>query len=192
MRSRGLMGAMLLAALGAGACENDFYASYIGEGGGGAGGTGAGDTCAGQCVPHEPLGWSSPALLWFGPPGQEPPCPESASLIGYRGNADLGWFPHTCAACSCDPPAATCSLPLGWSAANNHLCPADAPGTTDTSFAAPAGWDGECTAVNAVPAGADCGGEPCVQSLSIPAPELAVGPCAPKVAEPPPAPDVGG
>ncbi|WP_437986927.1 hypothetical protein [Sorangium sp. So ce117] len=161
-----------------------------GEGGGGGGGAGGGDetACAGDCVPPAPLGWFGPALLWFGPRDQVPDCPAAAPNIGYEGFADLAPTPLACAACLCDPPdaaTASCQLPLGWST-HASACPGD-PGGVTTPFAAPDGWDGACTAVNAIPAGQDCGGKPCVQSVSIEAPIVtATGACTPRVDEPPP------
>ncbi|MGK4007904.1 hypothetical protein WMF31_35135 [Sorangium sp. So ce1036] len=163
-----------------------------GEGGaGGAGGAGGGGderACAGDCVPPAPLGWFGPALLWYGPPDQAPDCPAAAPNVGYEGFADLVPEPLACATCLCDPPApetASCQLPLGWSA-HAAMCPGDAPETLATTFAAPEAWDGACTAANAIPADQDCGGQPCVQSLSIDAPTVTVaGACTPRVDEPP-------
>ncbi|XXT24334.1 hypothetical protein WME94_22630 [Sorangium sp. So ce429] len=165
-----------------------------GEGGdgGGAGGAGGGDetACAGDCVSPAPLGWFGPALLWYGPPEQAPDCPAEASNVGYEGFADLAPAPLACAACLCDPPdaaSASCQLSLGWSAHTAAVCPADVPGSVETAFAAPDGWDGACTAANAIPAGQDCGGQPCVQSLSVEAPAVLVtAACTPRVDEPPP------
>ncbi|MDC0682873.1 hypothetical protein [Sorangium atrum] len=156
---------------------------------GGAGGAGGGDetACAGDCVAPAPLGWFGPALLWYGPPDQAPDCPAAAPNVGYQGFADLAPVPLACAACLCDPPAAaSCELPLDWSA-YAATCAVTVPGTAVTSFAAPEGWDGTCTAVNAIPAGQDCGGQPCVQWLSIDAPAVVVpSACTPRVDEPPP------
>ncbi|WP_437959537.1 hypothetical protein WME76_07690 [Sorangium sp. So ce119] len=168
-----------------------------GDGGdGGAGGTGGSggeeQACAGDCVPPAPLGWFGPVLLWYGPPDQAPDCPAAAPNVGYEGFADLAPAPLACAACLCDPPdaaAASCQLPLGWSAHASAACPATDPGTVETAFAAPEAWDGACTAENAIPAGQDCGGQPCVQALSIDAPAVLVtAACTPRGDEPPPPP----
>ncbi|HVK66935.1 MAG TPA: hypothetical protein VM694_20760 [Polyangium sp.] len=40
-------------------------------------------------------------------------------------------------------------------------------GSAETPFHPPDAWDGACTAENAVPASLDCGGVPCVQSLTV-------------------------
>ncbi|WP_437659246.1 hypothetical protein [Sorangium sp. So ce1182] len=161
-----------------------------GEGGTGGAGSGGDETaCAGDCIPPAPLGWFGPALLWYGPPDQEPDCPAAAPNLGYEGFADLAPAPFACAACLCDPPdaaAASCQLPAGWSAHASAWCD-ETPGAVETAFAAPEAWDGGCTAVNAIPAGQDCGGQPCVQSLSIDAPAVTVtAACTPRVDEPPP------
>ncbi|WP_437677269.1 hypothetical protein [Sorangium sp. So ce131] len=156
-----------------------------GQGGtGGAGGAG-GDThsalCSGQCVPPAPLGWSGPALLWFGSPEAVPDCPADAPTVGYEGFADLQQVPKDCGTCACDAPAASCTLPTGWAAASSTSCTGDEPGTVATSFAAPDGWDGACSASNPIPAGQLCDGEPCVQSLTIAAPSLTTGACTPRL-----------
>ncbi|WP_437550944.1 hypothetical protein WME97_08290 [Sorangium sp. So ce367] len=164
-----------------------------GGGAGGSGGTGGGDetACAGDCVPPAPLGWFGPALLWFGPRDQVPACPAAAPNVGYEGFADLAPAPLACASCLCDPPeaaTASCQLPLDWSAHTSTTCSGD-PGRVETTFAAPGGWDGACTAENAIPAGQDCGGQPCVKSISIDAPAVlvtATAACTPRVDEPPP------
>jgi hypothetical protein len=67
--------------------------------------------CPGQCVPAPPDGWTMGGLLWHGPPEEEPPCPASAPLIGYHGNADLVTPPMSCGECACDPPTGECRLP---------------------------------------------------------------------------------
>ncbi|WP_437943047.1 hypothetical protein WMF27_25835 [Sorangium sp. So ce281] len=154
---------------------------------GGAGGDMHSSLCSGQCAPPAPLGWFGPALLWFGPPEAVPDCPADAPTIGYEGFADLQQPPIDCATCACDPPEASCALPTGW-AASSASCPGDEPGTVMTSFAAPDGWDGACTAANPIPEGQLCDGEPCVQSLTIAAPSVTTGACTPRIDAPPPVP----
>ncbi|XXY45299.1 hypothetical protein WME91_35365 [Sorangium sp. So ce269] len=156
-------------------------------GAGGAGGDMHSSLCSGQCAPPAPLGWFGPALLWSGPPEAAPDCPADAPTLGYEGFADLQQPPKECAACACDPPEASCALPTDW-AASSSSCPGDEPGAVATSFAAPDGWDGACTAANAIPADQLCNGEPCVQSLTIAAPSVTTGACTPRVDVPPPVP----
>ncbi|KYF72322.1 hypothetical protein BE11_16805 [Sorangium cellulosum] len=140
--------------------------------------------CLGECVPRAPLGWSEPALLWIGPPDQAPACPAAAPSIGYEGHADFTAAPpRTCPACLCDPPDASCELPAAWRAHASFPC--GAPGAAETSFAAPEGWDGACSAANAVAAGQMCDGALCAQSLEIPAPRVLPGSCAARSAEAP-------
>ncbi|MDC0682633.1 hypothetical protein [Sorangium atrum] len=159
-----------------------------GSGGqGGAGGEAHSALCSGQCVSPAPLGWSGPALLWFGPPEATPECPADAPTIGYEGFADLQQVPKTCPTCACDPPEVSCSLPTAW-AASSSSCPGDEPDAVATPFAAPDAWDGACTADGAIPADQDCNGEPCVQSLTIAAPSVTAGACTPRIEAPQPIP----
>jgi hypothetical protein len=79
--------------------------------------------------------------------------------------------PHTCA-CACAKPS--CSLPDGMHT-NAAKCPGD--GSTALAFGPGNGWDGACSTQDPVPAGIQCAGVPCVQSVTVPA--LAVSPCAP-------------
>ncbi|MGK3991654.1 hypothetical protein [Sorangium sp. So ce1024] len=140
--------------------------------------------CPGQCVPRAPLGWSEPALLWIGPPDQAPDCPAAAPSIGYEGHAGFTAAPpRACPACLCDPPDASCELPAAWRAHASFPC--GVPGAAETSFAAPEGWDGACTATNAVAAGQVCDGALCAQSLEIPAPRVLPGSCTARSAEAP-------
>ncbi|WP_437528445.1 hypothetical protein WME79_45325 [Sorangium sp. So ce726] len=148
----------------------------------------AAEVCAGQCVPKEPLGWSEPTLLWIGAPDSVPSCPANAPIVGYEGYADFAApAPHTCPACACDPPEATCEVPAEWNAYASFPC--GGPEAPATSFAAPNGWDGICTSANAVEARRTCDGAPCVQSLAIQAPRVVSAGCAPRVAEAPENPD---
>jgi hypothetical protein len=136
---------------------------------GGAGGTSdAGSDaqaslCPGKCVDAPSDGWWMAALLWHGPPDQEPACPKSAPKEGYRGYADLAAPPVSCDACSCDPPAGECGLPSVLTASANVCSSAGIL----TPFNAPPSWDGSCTAQDAIPGGAQCNGSPCVKSLTI-------------------------
>ena len=178
-----------LVLLGGAGCENDFYASYIDEdagvtsGSGGEGGEGGGTVCDGQCLAHGPLGWSEPALLWAGDMEQAPACPDGASAIGYEGYSGFGTA-LPCSPCACDPPpSVSCAMPETWTA-SSVAC--SGPGAT-TPFNAPAGWDGSCTAEDAIPAGALCNNSPCVRSLLIEPPVATAGACAPTPQVPPPA-----
>ena len=127
----------------------------------------AGGTCAGQCAPHIPPGWSTPALVWVGAEAAAPPC---SSVVGnpseiYTGHADPE-APVLCGACKCDPPTGSCTLPATLTA-SSALCPGDGSSVVHSSFDPPASWGGTCTPANAIPAAKLCNGVPCVQSVTI-------------------------
>src|SRR5262249_49919683 len=64
----------------------------------------------------------------------------------------------------------SCMLPATVTASTSAMCPDNGPGATLTPFDPPSPWDGSCFAPpNPVAANQDCGGPPCVQSLT-PAP----------------------
>jgi hypothetical protein len=124
------------------------------------------DTCDRQCVPRAGADWTGPVLLWTGAEADAPLCPSLAGnfLKTYTGHADPK--PPTCGACACKEPDGSCALPATLTA-SSAPCPGTAPGAVHTSFDPPAGWSGTCTAANAIPAGALCGGVPCVRSVTI-------------------------
>ncbi|WP_437729832.1 hypothetical protein [Sorangium sp. So ce1335] len=106
-------------------------------------------TCEGECLPPPLLGYDDPILLWTGEAAEEaavPECPpEAPGLVfdGYGGfEAD-----HVCPECRCTEPS--CELPGGLTGSASAAC----DGTTPTSFDAPAGWSGACTAPAAVGSG---------------------------------------
>ena len=139
-----------------------------GAGGAGASSTGAGGEgggCSGQCAPLGPGEWLGPLLLWIGTAGEAPDCPASAPVKGAPVFADLN-APLACGVCKCDAPSGTCTLPTTLTAASAP-CPGDGPGVAHTSFDAPAGWSGACTAANSIPANQKCNGVNCVQSLTV-------------------------
>ncbi|TKC89021.1 hypothetical protein [Polyangium fumosum] len=135
-------------------------------------------TCTGRCVP-EPSSESAgdwprtPMLLWYGPRELAPAnCDEARKLGGYGDDVEFfekyrrfAYLDAPPAACECTCPASegsctklpeTIEVRAGTCAEN---------GTPALPFGGPAGWDGSCTSTNALPAGADCGGEPCAQSV---------------------------
>jgi hypothetical protein len=123
--------------------------------------------CPGTCAPAAPSGFDGPALLWMGPAGAAPPCPDSAPQIVYEGYADFdGSF--DCPPCECSAPA--CVLPEELEASSSAMC----RGPDFTSFRAPDVWDGACSS----PMG---GSATLVSSLKIGAPS--VSSCAPIVPE---------
>ena len=143
----------------------------------------AGDQCPGHglCAPGPIEAWLGPVLLWTGPEADAPLCPANAGFEVYSGHADpLG---PPCGVCTCAPAAGSCASSATLTAAAAS-CADDGPGVTHTSFDPPAGWDGTCTDMNAIPAGKLCGGVPCVQSVTIAPLTLTQGGCLP-IHEPP-------
>jgi len=132
--------------------------------------------CPGECIPLSPQDWSEPGLVWMGPSTEPTPsCPSMAPSVGWQGFADME-AAHTCPACTCAPPTGLC-LPPASIYARASIC--GATGGWVTPFDAPPSWDGACTAANAIPAGEDCGGAACVQSLNIAPLTLVETGCAP-------------
>ena len=160
------------AELGCGTAPFRVQEEYAGVGGGGGAGGDGGSTagegggCAGQCAPLGPADWLGPALLWIGNADQAPECPPSAPVKSEFVFDDLN-APTVCGACKCDAPSGSCALPTTFIAAASQ-CSGDGPNVAHSSFNAPAGWDGSCTAASPIPAGQKCnGGINCVQSLTI-------------------------
>lgn len=123
-------------------------------------------SCAEQCLPLPPSGWDNPGLVYIGPELQVPPCPTNAPKDGYEGYADLN-APSICGACQCKPATGSCGLPATITVSNSAACPNDGPDASLTPFDPPKGWDGGCTATDAIDGGQLCDGSPCVESLTI-------------------------
>ncbi|WP_437585328.1 hypothetical protein [Sorangium sp. So ce1000] len=122
--------------------------------------------CDGACVALPALGFDDPILLWRGDAtdGTSPPeCPADAPDLVFDGYSGFDGE-HTCPTCLCTKPS--CELPSGLLGSASATC----DGTASTSFAAPEGWSGTCTA----PAAATSGE---LGSLLIPAPTVSA--CAP-------------
>jgi hypothetical protein len=164
--------ALLVAtALGCGSGDIVYYPDHAG----GTGGAGGSSDCPGQCVPLGPAEWNGPALLWIGKAGDAPECPPSAPIVGSPVFDNLS-AANVCGSCACDAPAGSCALSTTITAHDTASCPAPT-GATATTFDAPPGWNGACTAENAIPAGKKCAGGDCVQSLTIAPLTLTEGPC---------------
>ena len=119
--------------------------------------------CTGQCAYYAPQGWSEPELLWVGPAQQQVPgcpVPTPAGFVGFTG------VDASCPPCQCNPPTGSCGLPPTIAVSPEPCETADADGG-ETPFDPPAGWDGGCTANDAIDGGALCDGGPCVQSATI-------------------------
>jgi hypothetical protein len=155
-------------------CAPDGGAASATTGGGGPTG------CAGDCVPVPPFGWDGPGLFWLGPAGDAPGCPSNAPVTAYQGHTDPlapdgGW----CTACTCSLDGGSCSLPENVTARSGTCGEA---GTFTTDFDPPAGWDGGCTDVPAIPAELFCGSAPCVASLTAGPLALTLPACTPSTA----------
>ena len=131
-----------------------------------AGDAEAGPACSGICAPIPPDGWSDPQLFWSGPMGTAPQCPADAPVVAYQGHGDLVVPPAAaCSPCTCSASAGTCAPPEQI-AANGTACDAGAP--FGAPFNGPSGWDGTCTAQDALAANPNCLDStiPCVHSLA--------------------------
>lgn len=113
-----------------------------------------------------------------------PACPEAAPEIVFDGQLAPEAAP-VCAACSCDPPVGSCSLPTTWTISSAPC--ANPGGGVKTNFDPPVNWDGSCTTFGAVPAGKLCGGVPCVASVTVMPPMVEEQPCMPRGGDPMPA-----
>ena len=144
----------------------------------------AGETCAGECLPSPELEWDGPMLVWMGAEADAPQCPAVApaqTFTGY-GYPDV---PVTCGNCECSPPSGWCVLPLPLTlTAAAASCADNGPGVAHTSFDPSFKWDGTCNGDNAIPAAKDCGGVPCVQSVTIAPLTINQDGCLPKALPP--------
>ena len=158
---------------------------------GGTPDAGLNSQCLEQCVPVPPAGWSQPWLVWFGEDGNQPACPDTAPLGGYDGHTELSADPIDCPACACAPAEVACKVPDAWTI-SSQTCAMGA-GDFVTPLGVPNGWDGACDTSSAIPAKADCGTGPCVQSLSVGPASATASPCAVVASEIPaaPPPDLG-
>lgn len=134
--------------------------------------------CEGACARGNNFDWQDPWMVYLGPDQSKPPlCPEQApNTKDYRAAPAL----EPCPACECDVPIGSCALPATVNA-NNAACPATNPGTVQTPFDPPSGWDGACTAQQAITANLDCNGSPCVQSATFAPLSLNELGCTPKL-----------
>jgi hypothetical protein len=136
--------------------------------------------CPGECVPQAPEGWDGPEFVYIGsgfgsgPDLSTPDCPIEAPNRTFEGWPEPVIEPPTCPTCACDEPLGTCKLPETWTVRSE---PCLGGGGVETPFDPPAGWDGACSANDAIPAGQLCGGKPCVRSLTVSAPVIEEQPC---------------
>jgi len=100
--------------------------------------------CPGDCVRLPPLGFDGPALIWLGPAGEAPECPDRAPVRVFDGIDGIQDGPLNCPPCSCSQP--TCNFPEGVIAGSGTCA---GVGNT-TPFPAPSSWDGSCTSPGVV------------------------------------------
>lgn len=131
------------------------------------------------CVPlpegEDAIHWhpDEPLVVWIGDnvEGEEnqPKCPaDTAPAVQARMYTDLIAPPATCDACNCKPATADCDPVPTFITIRAGTC--DDPNAATIPFDGPPEWDGSCTAVNALPQGAECppgSGIPCLQSIEI-------------------------
>ncbi len=140
--------------------------------------------CAGHCVPEVGIGFWGPTLLWTGPIDHDvPACPFNLPYVGWRGYADLLVDPLKCPACACDPPAGECG-PITSVKVLASPCDMQDAAVSYYDFAPPAGWDGQCTTKDAIPAGVKCDGLPCVRAVKPGKLSIKETPCTPHTVTP--------
>lgn len=118
------------------------------------------------CVPNAPDNFHPPQPLWVGPRAKDPGCPSEIGAFGDVRYNDLVVPDPGCPACVCGPVEGSCSPRPNSILLRGDFCEVSQAYTTD--FSAPESWDGSCTNINAVPAGAECpigSGIPCAQSI---------------------------
>ena len=118
------------------------------------------------CVPNEPDNFNAPQPLWVGPRGEDPGCPSEIGAFGDRRYNDLVVPDPGCPACICGPIEGSCSARPNSILLRADFC--EVPQTYTSDFSAPENWDGSCTSLHAMPAGAECpvgSGIPCAQSI---------------------------
>jgi hypothetical protein len=107
-------------------------------------------TCAGECVPaldKDASGYVGKMLFWEGDfDAEPPPCPAGFHVSSVSPLFD-GLDPSpACGSCSCTEPK--CQLPLQITALSSSC--AD-PTATQSPFAAPEDWNGDCVATSPIP-----------------------------------------
>jgi hypothetical protein len=141
----------------------------------------AGAPCNGVCVKDDgdSQGWSPvPFVFWQGDVTQEPKDTEKCPVLAP--NPSTPWYsdpqqtPVSCAPCSCAPSTGTCAPPATVTVSASPVCPSD--GDAGVPFDPPSGWDGGCTANDAIPA-VDCDGGPACSATV--APTTPVDDCVP-------------
>ncbi len=136
--------------------------------------------CTGECVPNAPNGFHNPQPVYIGPNnGKYGGCPAELGEFGGVQYFGLNVISFGCPSCTCGALEGACAPPatIGVRAG---MC--NDPQATSIDFAGPTNWDGSCTNINAVQAGAECppgSGILCVQSIESAKMPPPVEACAP-------------
>jgi hypothetical protein len=134
--------------------------------------------CKGDCVWMTDDAWSDPRLFWIGPVDQAPSeCLGSAPIEAIWRYADPVADPLACDECACTEPEGTCGGLPEQIEIRAAVCKQEGPALP---FGGPEGWDGSCTAINAIPGGAKCP----EGSSTLCAQSVAASPLAPPIEEP--------
>ncbi len=118
------------------------------------------------CVPNAPDNFKPPQPLWVGPKEEDPGCVPEVGAFGDRRYNDLDVPYPSCPVCVCGDIKGSCSPRPNSIHVRADFCEVAQTYTTD--FSGPENWDGSCTSINAIPAGAECpagSGMPCAQSI---------------------------
>ncbi len=127
--------------------------------------------CGEPCTPL-PDGWSPMPAFWIGAT-KELPAYAPDELGGWRarpvfnGRADLDAPPAECDVCSCGESSGKCTALPSSIDVRASMCGEE---SSSLSFGGPTNWDGSCTNVNAIPAGAKCpdgSSTLCAQSVAV-------------------------
>lgn len=123
--------------------------------------------CTGTCVPNKPDGFDAPQPVYIGAMRAKYVfgCPAEVGGPGGFQYSGLNVPSPGCPSCVCGSIKGTCTPPATITL-RASTCDSQ-PGST-FNFSGPDGWDGSCTNVNAMPAGAECppgSGISCAQSI---------------------------
>ncbi len=136
--------------------------------GGASSSSGSSAQCTGTCVKNAPIGFGPPQPVYIGPPKAKYlfGCPDEVGAFGAPNQFnDLHVPSPGCPTCVCGSIKGACSPPDAITL-RPGVCGSQPSDMFD--FSGPSGWDGSCTNVNAMPAGAECppnSGVSCAQSI---------------------------
>lgn len=118
------------------------------------------------CIPNAPNDFDPPQPLWVGPTNEAAVCTPEIGAFGGREYKGLVPPVPVCPACVCGAVEGSCSPRPNSIQLRADFC--DVFPTYTSDFSAPESWDGSCTNLHAMPAGAECpvgSGIPCAQSV---------------------------